>query len=141
MLTFNRVIAVFAACALLPLSAWACGGSSDPEQVVQAQLEAYNKHDIDAFAACYADEVTLTDLSGKRPVIKGIPALKATFAYLAKKPKTFGITIVKRIVNGPIVIDREHVIGVPEDPGRPDAVAVYEVRDGKILNVWFPPSK
>lgn len=141
MLKFNRAIGAFVVCALLPLSAWACGKSSEPEQVVQAQLEAYNKHDVEAFAACYADDVTINDLSGKRPVIKGIPALKETFAFLNKVPKTFAVTIVKRIVNGPIVIDLEHVIGVPEDKRKPDAIAVYEVRDGKILNVWFPPSK
>jgi putative hydrolase of HD superfamily len=85
--------------------------------------------------------VTITDLSGQRPVIKGIPALKEKFSFLAKVPKTFAVTIVKRIVTGPIVVDHEHVVGVPEDKRKPDAIAVYEVRDGKILNVWFPPSK
>ncbi|MFC5740114.1 nuclear transport factor 2 family protein [Dyella tabacisoli] len=141
MLQFNRIIVVFAVCTLLPLSALACGKSSDPEQVVQAQLDAYNKHDVEAMAACYADDVTIVDLSGKRPPIKGIPALKETYAFLAKVPKTFAAKVVTRMVNGPIVIDREHVIGVPEDKSKPDPIAVYEVRDGKILNVWFPPSK
>lgn len=121
------------------LSAIACGTSTDPAQVVQAQVDAFNAHDIDAFAACYADDVTVTDLSGKDPVIKGIPALKKTYAFLAKMPKQFHVEIVQRAVTGPIVVDRERAIGLPAAKGQPEAMAIYEVRHGKIQNVWFPP--
>jgi hypothetical protein len=126
---------------LLPLSAFACGNkSADPVQVVQAQVDAYNAHDVGAFASCYAGNVTITDLSGKRPVITGIPALKKTFAFLAKVPKAFHVVIVQRIASGPTVADRERVIGLPANKGEPEAIAIYEVRNGKIQNVWFPPS-
>jgi uncharacterized protein (TIGR02246 family) len=121
------------------LSAIACGTSTDPARVVQAQVDAFNAHDIDAFAACYADDVTVTDLSGKDPVIKGIPALKKTYAFLAKMPKQFHVEIVQRAVTGPIVVDRERAIGLPAGRGQPEAMAIYEVRHGKIQNVWFPP--
>lgn len=125
---------------LLPLaSTMACGPSNDPAQVVQAQVEAYNTHDIDAIAACYAESVTLTDLSNKRPVVKGIPALKSTYAFLAKMPKEFHVEIVQRVVNGPIVVDKERVVGLPAGKAQFEAMAVYEVRDGKIVNAWFPP--
>ncbi|MFC4763138.1 nuclear transport factor 2 family protein [Dyella koreensis] len=124
---------------LWPLSAAACGKSADPAAVVQAQVDAYNAHDIDAFAACYADNVTISDLSGKRPEIKGIDALKKAYAFLAKVPKAFHVEIVQRAVTGPTVADYERVIGLPPEKGQPEALAVYEVRDGKILNVWFPP--
>jgi hypothetical protein len=30
-------------------------------------------------------------------------------------------------------------MGLPADKGQPKALAVYEVRDGKIQKVWFPP--
>jgi hypothetical protein len=132
------------ACVLLmlaPLSALACDNkSADSIQVVQAQVDAYNAHDIDAFASCYADNVTISDLSGKRPVIAGIPALKKAFAFLAKAPKTFHVVIVQRTATGPTVVDHERVMGLPAGKGQPEAIAVYEVRDGKIQNVWFPPS-
>lgn len=124
---------------LLPLSAAACGKSADPAAVVQAQVEAYIAHDIDAFAACYADNVTITDLSGKRPVIKGIDALKKAFAFLATVPKAFHVEIVQREITGPTVADHERVIGLPPEKGQPESLAAYEVRDGKILNLWFPP--
>lgn len=128
-----------AALLLFPLSTLACGSSGDPAQVVQAQVDAYNAHDIDAFASCYADTVTVTDLSGKRATITGIPALKHTFAFLAKMPKDFHVEILQRVVTGPTVVDKERVHGLPADKGQPVAMAAYEVRAGKIVNVWFLP--
>jgi len=49
---------------LFPPSTSVCGTSGDPAQLVQAQVDAHNAHDIDAFASCDANSVTLTDLSG-----------------------------------------------------------------------------
>ncbi|WP_049620696.1 nuclear transport factor 2 family protein [Frateuria defendens] len=136
--TFRGIGCAFALAALPWQAMAACGGAgATPEQVVAAQVAAYNAHDIEAFAACYADDASLVDLTGKRPVVKGIPALKQTFAFLATKPKGFGVDIVKRIVNGPLVIDQERRLDAPDKPA---AVAVYEVRQGKIQTVWFPPA-
>jgi putative hydrolase of HD superfamily len=137
--TIGLALLVAAMFPAMPVDA-ACSKSADPEQVVQAQLVAYNAHDVEAFAACYADNVIVTDLSGKHPVVKGIAALKTEYAFLTKVPKAFRVQIVKRIVNGSIVVDHERVLGLPADKGTPESVAVYEVRAGRILNVWFPPA-
>ena len=141
MLKFARFIPLCTLLGLPSLSAMACGKSADPVQVVQAQLDAYNAHDVDAFAACYADNVTIVDLAGKDPVMKGISALKQEYAFLAKVPKGYHVQIVQRTVTGPTVVDHERVLGLPAGKGQPEAIAIYEVRDGKILNVWFPPSR
>ena len=117
-----------------------CGNtssSSDPTEVVDAQFAAYNAHDLDSFAACYVDDVSMIDIAGKHPPIKGMAELKKAFAYLSRKPHGDGVEIVKRIVNGPLVVDQERPLGMKE---KPDLIAVYEVRNGKIQNVWFPPS-
>lgn len=139
MSALTKLVSLFVLLMLLPVSAMACSDkSTDPVQIVQAQVDAYNAHDIDAFATCYADNVTITDLSGKRPVIVGIAALKKTYAFLAKQPKAFRVAIVQRMANGPTVVDHEKMLGLPADKGQPEAIAVYEVRDGKIQHVWFP---
>ena len=117
-----------------------CGNtssSSDPAEVVDAQFAAYNAHDLDSFAACYADNVSMIDIAGKNPPIKGMAELKMAFAYLSRKPPGGGVEIIRRIVNGPVVIDQERPLGVKD---KPDLIAIYEVRNGKIQNVWFPPS-
>ena len=118
----------------------ACGKTSAPEDVVQAQVDAYNAHDVEAFARCYADDVTIHDLSGRDPPVKGIPALKKDYAFLATAPKEFRVEVVRRIVSGRIVVDHERVHGLEKGKGPVEAVAIFEVYEGKIRNVWFPPS-
>jgi hypothetical protein len=137
----SNMLAFCVAWAPVMLLAQTCGHTQDPVQIVQAQVDAYNAHDLDAFAACYADDATVTDLSGKRPVIHGSATLKTTYSFLSKAPKAFHVDIVQRSSSGPIVVDHERLIGLPPEKGQPEAFAVYEVRNGKIQNVWFPPSK
>lgn len=125
---------------LFPLPTQGCGMSNAPEAVVQAQVEAYNAHDIERFVQCYADDITIHDLSGKTPPLKGIAELRESYQFLVKAPRELRVQIIKRVTNGRIVVDVERVLGLPKDQGTPEVVAVYEVRDGKIRNVWFPPS-
>src|SRR5262245_43366732 len=94
---------------LYALPAQACGKTSAPEDVVQAQVEAYHAHDIEAFARCYADDITVHDLSGRTPPVKGIPELKKEYAFLTTAPKTFRVEVVRRISSGRIVVDHERV--------------------------------
>ena len=127
-----------------PQATAACGSTtatSRPEEVVQAQVVAYNAHDADAFADCYADDARLVGLTGKRPPIEGKAAIRRAYASLfAGEPKGFGVDILKRTVSGAIVVDLERTHGLPAGKQLPDSFAVYEVRDGRIANVWFPPA-
>jgi hypothetical protein len=123
------------------LPAQACGKTPAPEDVVQAQVEAYNAHDLEAFARCYADDVTIYDLSGRTAPVRGIPELKKEYEFLVKAPPAFRVEVLRRITSGRIVVDHERVLGLPEEKGTPEAIAIFEVQEGKIKNVWFPPSK
>ena len=123
-----------------PLPAQGCGESTAPEAVVQTQVDAYNAHDIERFLQCYADDITIHDLSGKDPPVKGIAELRKDYQWLSKAPREFRVQIIKRVTVGRIVVDVERVLGLPKDKGTPEVVAIFEVRDGKIRNVWFPPS-
>jgi uncharacterized protein (TIGR02246 family) len=130
---------------LLPVHARAACGSTDaastPAQVVQAQVDAYNAHDIEALAACYADDASLVYLSGERPPIKGKDAIRKVFGFLARQPKAFGVQIIERVTTGPVVIDLERLHGLAPGKHLPDVAAVYEIRAGLISRVWFPPAK
>jgi hypothetical protein len=59
---------------------------------------------------------------------------------LTKAPPEYRVEIIKRVIVGRIVVDVERVLGLPKERGTPEALAIFEVRDGKIRNVWFPPS-
>jgi hypothetical protein len=125
---------------LLPLPAQGCGESTAPEAVVQTQVDAYNAHDIERFVQCYADDITIHDLSGKEPPVKGIAELRKAYEWLAKAPREYRVQIINRVTVGRIVADVERVLELSKDKGTPELLAVFEVRDGKIKNVWFPPS-
>jgi hypothetical protein len=122
-----------------------CSASSDPAAVVQAQVDAYNKHDVDTFLSCYADNATIYWLDGHKAPAKGIDALRAEFAFLGKIPPAgagFGVDIVMKTITGPTVANVEHMRGLPPGaPPVPDTLIIYEVRDGKIQNAWFAPAK
>ena len=53
----------------------------------------------------------------------------------ARSPRT--CVIRNRIVQDDIVIDHERVT-LATDGRVIDAIAIYQVRDGLIANVWFP---
>jgi len=66
--------------------------------------------------------------------------MRAQYGKLfADNPELF-CTITNRIVHGDWVIDHELVTGVVDHP-RARAVAIYDVRDGLIRNLWFLPAE
>jgi hypothetical protein len=108
---------------------------SAEERVVQAQLEAYNRHDIDAFVATYA-----ADVRGYRypdqQTFAGLDSLRTGYAQFFAGAPNVRATVLARIVQGRFVIDHEELTGLPN--GRTQrAVAIYEVRDGRIATVRF----
>ena len=106
------------------------------ESVVQAQLEAYNARDIDAFIATYADDVKLFELPDKL-LSEGTTTMRERYGKLFKDERLHA-TIVNRIVMGDTVVDHERVrLTLPHGPATLEAIAIYEVRDGKITKVWF----
>ncbi|NUR22668.1 nuclear transport factor 2 family protein [Frateuria sp.] len=130
---------------LAPLHAIAACGStgahSSPPEVVQAQVDAYNAHDVEALAACYADDASLVYLAGERPPIRGRDAIRMAFGFLPRQPKAFHVEVVRRSAAGPVVVDLERLHGLAPDKHLPDAFAIYEVRAGLIAKAWFPPAK
>jgi hypothetical protein len=133
------------AASLLPLQAFAstasCGTSTDPVTVVNAQVDAYNAHDVDAFAACYANSIHIQNLSASnKPDIQGQDMLRKGYAFLTRMPKDFHVQVMQQMVSGTIVVNLERVMGRPDGKPPIDVIAIFDVRDGKIANVWFPPS-
>ena len=106
------------------------------EQIVQKQLEAYNARDIEAFLATYAEDAQLFDLPDKL-LARGSAELRERYTKRFADPLLHA-EIVKRIAMANTVVDHERVrLTLPEGPGKLEAIAIYEVRDGKITTVWF----
>jgi hypothetical protein len=106
---------------------------SGPENVVQEQVEAYNRHDLEAFLKTYSPEIKLYAFPDKE-LSSGLEAMRESYGKLFKRDPDLKVKIAKRIVQGDCVIDHEEVSG----GGRPFTVAtIYRVKDGKITAIWF----
>ena len=109
-------------------------GQNSPEPVVQAQLEAYNRGDLDAFMETFDQNVVFKDAQGEISM-QGWDAVKERYkAYFEASPDLHS-DIQKRIVQGNYVIDHEHITGRYGNPEIYELVLVFEVRQGKIAGV------
>jgi hypothetical protein len=121
---------------MAPCARAATAPAPDTEAIVQAQLEAYNAHDIDAFVATYADDAQIFEHPATL-LADGSAQIRERYAARFKEPN-LRAEIVKRIVMGNRVIDHERVARTfPEGPGLSEAVAIYEVQNGRIAKVWL----
>ena len=106
-----------------------------PVDVVQRQLEAYNAHDLAAFMATYSDAIRLYRLPNAAPAFESKAAMADFYGQHRFSIPALRAEIVNRMVLGNKVVDHERVHGLPD--GVIEAVAIYEVVDGLIQNVWF----
>ncbi|MBL7738261.1 MAG: amidohydrolase family protein [Chitinophagaceae bacterium] len=104
-----------------------------PEEIVQRQLNAYNARDIDAFMDTYAGDIELYDFGELKPD-KGKAGMRKNYETFFNQVPNLYCEIVKRIVIGNKVIDQEKVRAGNQTI---NAVAVYEVNNGKITKVTF----
>ena len=104
---------------------------TNPESVVQRQLDAYNARDIDALLATYAPDARQFEHPATL-LATGAADMRARMAQRFGEPNLHA-RLLQRVVMGNIVIDHEEVRRTfPEGTGRVDMVAIYEVVDGKI---------
>ncbi|TZF88914.1 steroid delta-isomerase [Lysobacter lacus] len=106
-----------------------------PEAVVQRQFDAYNRHDLDAFMATYRDDARVWRMPATAPALDGGDAIRTFYRESRFNLPTLHAELVARTVLGGKVADHERVSGLGAEPV--DALAVYEVVDGRIANVWL----
>jgi hypothetical protein len=105
-----------------------------PEAVVQAQLDAYNRHDLEGFLSYYADDAQLLDYPAQ-VTQDGKAAMRPRYEKRFATPN-LRAEIIERIVFGRFVIDHERIVAPPSTDVI-EAVATYEVVGGKIVRVTF----
>ena len=105
-----------------------------PAAIVDAQLDAYRRRDLEGFLAFYADDAVLA----KHPdqvTQTGKAQLRARYERGFRNPNV-RVEILERITYGRFVVDHERVTAPPAK-GELVAVVVYEIRDGKIVRATF----
>jgi hypothetical protein len=104
------------------------------EDAVERQERAYNAHDVDAFVACYAEDVVIEDADGN-VIMSGRDDMRERYGRLFAGSQDVRAEVVTRIRIGSYVIDEELVTG---RSGRDvHAVAIYRLGTGSIDHVRF----
>ena len=105
-----------------------------PEAIVQAQVEAYNRHDMEAFIASFHPEAEF--IGWPDTVLhKGHAVFREGYGTLwAGSPKLRAL-ILNRTTMGRFVIDLEQMVDTA-DGDRPPLVVIYETADDAIRRFW-----
>ncbi len=105
------------------------------EQLAQAQLDAYNKRDIDAFLIPYSDSVEVYNFPNKLQY-KGKEIMRKNYSGMFEQQKDLHCTLKNRIAVGNTIIDQESVIFQKDKPAF-ECMAIYTIEAGKIAKVHF----
>ena len=107
--------------------------TTDPEVIVQRQLDAYNARDINAFINLYAEDVKIYRSSGELRT-DGIDKMRNSYTDYFESTIDLNCVVKNRIVIGNKVIDEEYITA---NGNSYSAVGIYEVENGKIAKVTF----
>ncbi|MEM6526132.1 MAG: nuclear transport factor 2 family protein [Bacteroidota bacterium] len=105
------------------------------EELAQAQLEAYNNRDLEAFLAPYSDTVKIYNFPNNF-LYQGKETMRKNYGGMFERLTDLNCELVNRMVNGNTVIDHERVLFEKKQP-RSEVFALYKVAHGKIQEVYF----
>lgn len=106
-------------------------------KLVERQLDAYNRRDLEAFSMCFHSEICMTYLLSGETRCKGKEQFERLSRQLFDSSPSLQCTIKSRIILEGSIIDEELVTGSSRFPDGLHTVAIYGFRDGLIDRVWF----
>lgn len=109
--------------------------AQSPEELAQAQLEAYNNRDLEAFLEPYSDTVKIYNFPNEFR-FQGKETMRKNYGGMFERLTDLNCELVNRMVSGDTVIDHERVLFDKDQP-RSEVFAVYKVAHGKIQEVYF----
>ncbi len=103
---------------------------------VDAQLSAYNAHDVEAFMVCYTLDCVVEDGTGTR-LLAGHAEMRPRYQALFASSPNLHCDIASRVCIGNYVIDEERISG--RVPDLRHAVVIYRIdqASGLISHVRF----
>lgn len=108
----------------------------DASKIVQTQLDAYNRRDLDAWLGTYHVDAEQYELHG--PLLaRGHAQLRQRMAARLAEPDLHA-ELISRVVMGQLVVDLERITrNFPEGAGTLQMLCVYEVRGERIARASF----
>jgi hypothetical protein len=109
---------------------------SPEAQVVAAQIDAFNKHDLEAFLATYSPHAVLYD-HPDRVRASGVGEIRQAYASALANNPALRVSVSSRITEGRFVTQQESLTGAADGSLARNSMVIYEIVDGKIAKVWF----
>jgi putative hydrolase of HD superfamily len=108
-----------------------------PAEVIQAQLDAYNAHDLQRWLNTYAPEARQFEFPDKL-LAMGHAQIRERMVARYADP-TLHAHLIQRTVIGQTVVDHERITRqTPEGtPGQLELMAIYDVQNGLIQTATF----
>jgi uncharacterized protein (TIGR02246 family) len=103
--------------------------------IAQAQLDAYNAQNLEAYVAYFAPDCVISGLNGT-PTETSRDAIKARYAKAFAQFPQNKAELKSRIAVGNTVVDHELVIRAPGGE-QFEIIAIYTFKDGLISRVDF----
>ena len=107
----------------------------DPEKIVQANLEAYNKGDIEAFMSFFSEDILIRNFDSGETTAQGKTEVHKIYSQLFEASPDLHSRILKRTVFDNKVIDHEYITGRNGNKDPLELVLIYEVRSAKIFRI------
>ncbi|PJZ46862.1 steroid delta-isomerase [Leptospira brenneri] len=104
--------------------------------LIDTQLKAYNNKDIDLFLKCWDTNAKIF-LHPDILLAEGIEQIKERHLVRFQEPDLFANLISRTSFNGKIVDQEVVTRNFPEGKGTIDVLAIYEIKDVRIMNAWF----
>lgn len=113
-----------------------------PAEVAQALVDAFNAHDVEAILKTYHPNSVARRLPSGEVMLKGHADIRKKFETSFQRNPSIKVEVVQRIVDGVFVIDKEKIV-VTTDGKTTErfGIVIYEIRDGLIVNEWYPRSQ
>ncbi len=125
-------------CLLLALPTWGQQYTQSEQQniaLAEAQLKAYNAHDIEAFLVPYSDTVKVYAYPNQLRY-QGKETMRRVYTEMFANLPDLHCTLVNRIAMSSTVIDQEEVF-IKEGQPNIKAIAIYKMQGDKIVEVTF----
>jgi hypothetical protein len=106
-----------------------------PTEVVQENLDFYNKRNLDGFMTSFTDSIALYTFGITEPVAKGKDAIRTLYKDLFDASPKLYSTILHRSIMGNKVIDHESIVGRKGSDVPIELVMIYEVSGERIARM------
>ena len=107
--------------------------------LARAQLQAYNRADLDAFCACYHPEIRVLDQDGEC-TLQGMPDFRARYGSMFERFEQVVASVPHRLSHGQHCVDLEHYSRVERSTQERSGGTIlvrYSERDGLIGTAEF----